>query len=235
MLHMHYHGVNADWSFFGTAHGKGAVDGLGAVVKRNVWLGMLRKQYTINTAMEFSKVAVNEAPHINVKYISGVDIQRCITKFALIEKWESATEISGICSMHFVQSIGSDSLGLWKHSCFSDKKNPDEIKILSDDSSDACTELLKKSDWVSVLYDDYWWPGVVEDIDDKYLYLSFMKPVGKNKFSWPHIPEKDKILKQNILTKLNKAPSPINSRGHFSLPMEEVKKIEDIIDVLGLV
>ncbi|GBO13559.1 hypothetical protein AVEN_54993-1 [Araneus ventricosus] len=36
MLHTHYHGVTADWNFFGTAHGKGAVDGLGAVVKRNV-------------------------------------------------------------------------------------------------------------------------------------------------------------------------------------------------------
>ncbi|GBM34551.1 hypothetical protein AVEN_77517-1 [Araneus ventricosus] len=140
-----------------------------------------------------------EAPHINVIYISGVDIQRCITKFVLIEKCEGTTPISGIHSMHFAQPVCLDSLGLWKHSCFSDKKDPDEkIQTLcpvqdKELSSAACTELLKKSDWVSVMYDDYWWSGVVEDIDDKYLHLSFMKPLGKNKFSWPHIPEKDKI------------------------------------------
>ncbi|GBN51894.1 hypothetical protein AVEN_123681-1 [Araneus ventricosus] len=106
--------------------------------------------------------------------------------------------------MNFAQPVGADSLGLWKHSCFSDKKDPDgKIKILwlvqdKEPSSVACTELLKKSDRILVMHDDYWWPGVVEDIDDKYLYLSFMKPLGKNKFSWPHIPEKDKILKKKI-------------------------------------
>ena len=209
MLHMHYHGVSADWNFFGTAHGKGAVDGLGAVVKRNVWFGILRKQYVINTAKEFLKVAKKETPHININYISGVDIQKCINKFALTEKWERATSISGIHSMHFAQPVGLDILDFWKHSCFTDKKDPDEkIEILcpvqdKQLSSALCTELLKKSDWVSVMYDDNWWPGVVEDMDDKYLYLSFMKPLGRNKFFWPRIPEKDKILKENILTKLD--------------------------------
>lgn len=133
--------------------------------------------------------------------------------------------------LHFAQPVSSDNLGLWKHSCFSDEKDPDEeMQILfpvqvKEPSSDAYTKLLKKSDWVSVMHDDYWWPGVVEDIDDEYLYLSFMKPLGKNKFFWPHIPEKDKILKKNILTKLEKPQSAINSRGHFSLSTEEVKKI----------
>jgi hypothetical protein len=107
--------------------------------------------------------------------------------------------------MHFAQPVGLDILGLWKHSCFSDKKDPDEkILILcpvqdKQPSSNACTELLKKLDWVSVMYDDYWWQGVVfvENLDDKYLYLFFMKPLGNNKFSWPNIPEKDKVLKKN--------------------------------------
>lgn len=161
MLHTHYYGVSADWNFFGTAHGKGAVDGLGAVVKRNVWLGILRKQYVINTAIDFSKVAEKETPNINIKYVSETDIQKCATKFALTEKWEGATAISGIHSMHFAEPIDSDTLGLWKHSCFSNKKDPDEkIQILclvhdERSNSDACTELLKKSDWVSVMYDDY--------------------------------------------------------------------------------
>lgn len=51
MLRMHYHGVSMNWNFFGTAHGKVAVDGLGAVVKRNIWLYILHKQYVINIAV----------------------------------------------------------------------------------------------------------------------------------------------------------------------------------------
>ncbi|GBM71947.1 hypothetical protein AVEN_163099-1 [Araneus ventricosus] len=126
------------------------MDGLGAVVQRNVSFCILCKQNVINTAIEFSKIAEKEAPHINVKYISGEDIQRCITRFALIEKWKGATQILGIHSMDFAQPVGVDSLGLWKHSCFSDKKDPDEkIQILwpvqdKEPSSVACTELLKK-------------------------------------------------------------------------------------------
>ncbi|GBL90681.1 hypothetical protein AVEN_219349-1 [Araneus ventricosus] len=54
---------------------------------------------------------------------SGADIQKCITKFALIEKWDGATPTSSIHSMHFAQPVGSDSLGLWKHPCFSHKKD----------------------------------------------------------------------------------------------------------------
>lgn len=67
---MHYHGVSADQNFLGTAHGKGAVEGLGAVV-RNIQFGILHKQYVINAAMEFSQVSEQEAPDTNVKYISG--------------------------------------------------------------------------------------------------------------------------------------------------------------------
>lgn len=45
--------------------------------------------------------------------------------------------------------------------------------------------------WVAVIYDDEWWPGVVEQIDDESespYQIKFMKPScpgTKNRFAWP--------------------------------------------------
>ena len=64
----------------------------------------------------------------------------------------------------------------------------------------------------------------MEAIDKDYFHLSFMKLRGMNKFTWPGIPEKDKVLLTNILAKLYKTPNSVNSRGHFALSHNNVKK-----------
>lgn len=34
------HDLEVEWNFFSSIHGKGAVDGIGATVKRNVWMSV---------------------------------------------------------------------------------------------------------------------------------------------------------------------------------------------------
>lgn len=77
------------------------------------------------------------------------------------------------------------------------------------------THPIQTTDWVAVLYNVLRWPGIVESINNDYLYISFMKPIGINKLTWPNIPEKDKILKKNILTRLENSPNRINKRIFF--------------------
>ena len=48
---------DATWSFFETAHGKGACDGVGAEVKRAVWRAILQGKDVINSAEEFHATA----------------------------------------------------------------------------------------------------------------------------------------------------------------------------------
>ena len=54
---LHRNVQEVDWSFFGTAHGKGPVDGVGGTVKRAVWRRILQGQVTISTPHEFAAVA----------------------------------------------------------------------------------------------------------------------------------------------------------------------------------
>jgi hypothetical protein len=53
-------GSDATWNFFETAHGKGAVDGVGDAVKRVVWRAILQNRAAVNSAQEFAMVANSE-------------------------------------------------------------------------------------------------------------------------------------------------------------------------------
>lgn len=43
-------GFESDWSIFETSHGKEPTDGIGAVVKRRVWMKVLQNKAIVNTA-----------------------------------------------------------------------------------------------------------------------------------------------------------------------------------------
>ena len=45
------------WNFFAASHGKGSVDGIGAVLKRFVWLRVKARQNEVRNAIEFFEVA----------------------------------------------------------------------------------------------------------------------------------------------------------------------------------
>lgn len=44
--------MKIDWNFFATSHGKGAVDGIGATVKRGIWNAIKSCQIVIKDSTE---------------------------------------------------------------------------------------------------------------------------------------------------------------------------------------
>lgn len=87
MLHKGHHNIDADRSFFGTSHSKGAVDGLGAVVKKkkNVWLATVCRQYNTNSAEELYRASEKEVSNIKMKYMSAEEIKQLINTMGLTE------------------------------------------------------------------------------------------------------------------------------------------------------
>jgi hypothetical protein len=73
-----------DWSFFGTAHGKGPVDGIGGTVKRTVWRRILQRRAIINRAEEFADVARKCCPNIRILFVKREESEK--TKKCLDEK-----------------------------------------------------------------------------------------------------------------------------------------------------
>lgn len=54
---MYDFGVEGEWVFFATSHGKGAVDGIGGCIKRMVWSKVKTREVTINSAKDFFECA----------------------------------------------------------------------------------------------------------------------------------------------------------------------------------
>lgn len=95
--------MNITWSFFATSHGKGAVDGIGATVKRIVWTEIKSRRTTINNAEEFANCAAVKLKNIKIFYISKESIVE--SRSALHTIWEN-TRLPGIPNLqlqHFLE------------------------------------------------------------------------------------------------------------------------------------
>ena len=77
-----------DWSFFGTAHGKGPVDGVGGTVKRAVWRRILMRQVLVNSAKDFAEVATVACPNVHIVYVSAAEVD--LVRQELDDLWKRA-------------------------------------------------------------------------------------------------------------------------------------------------
>nr|XP_042896254.1 uncharacterized protein LOC122269017 [Parasteatoda tepidariorum] len=80
-------------------------------------------------------------------------------------------------------------------------------------------------DWLAVIYDNLWYPGSVEEIQEDGFVLSFMHCSG-DKFYWPSPEEKFTVPENEIMCIISDAPQPI-SRRHFII--QNKKKYDDIL------
>ena len=108
--------TQATWSFFETAHGKGAVDGVGGAVKRAVWRAILQDRAVVNSAEEFARVAENECLKVKVLYIPKEDITQ--VEEQRHQRWNVCIPIPETYSIHFVSKISDTTVSVAKNSQF---------------------------------------------------------------------------------------------------------------------
>ncbi|ROL53454.1 Beta-galactosidase-1-like protein 2 [Anabarilius grahami] len=88
--------LRVQWHFFATIHGKGAVDGVGATVKRAVNADVLGRQAILVTdAASFVDSARKSCPNTKIKLIASTEITDFIEHHRLIDRWASTTPVSG--------------------------------------------------------------------------------------------------------------------------------------------
>ncbi|ESO91762.1 hypothetical protein LOTGIDRAFT_163120 [Lottia gigantea] len=109
-----------DWSFFGTAHGKGPVDGVGGTVKRAVWRRILQNRVLVNSAEDFANVAKECCPHINVTFVDKDHI--AAMKKEMGDFWieNSPQPIPNIRKCHYFKRISSSQMVVGDVSPFTD-------------------------------------------------------------------------------------------------------------------
>jgi hypothetical protein len=62
-------GIDVAWHFFASGHGKGACDGIGATIKRSVWLRVKTGKFQVTNAEEFYNCALRIDSTVNVFFL----------------------------------------------------------------------------------------------------------------------------------------------------------------------
>ena len=109
-LYKQHHLNCLNWNFFVTSHGKGAVDGIGGTVKRNVWMEILSRQEVINSLEEFCKVCMKKEQKIEVIPVSAKDIESCASEIVLEKTFDSSKPVNSIKKMHFVTVLSNGGI-----------------------------------------------------------------------------------------------------------------------------
>ncbi|GBO19681.1 hypothetical protein AVEN_7181-1 [Araneus ventricosus] len=90
-------------------------------------------------------------------------------------------------------------------------KNTNDCKDSQASTPDLESEPIIVGAWVAVVYDENWFPGLIEEINDDNLKINFMLRNG-SRFYWPNIPDIQEVPKNGILCLIRSPPSPITSR-----------------------
>lgn len=125
-----------DWSFFGTAHGKGPVDGVGGTVKRAVWRRILQRQSVVSNAEEFAEVAKVACPNIAVIYVPSTDVKVVQGELEALWNSEPPKNIPKIREQHYFRPLHQNTLEIAPISPFSGL-NPKTSTVIIFESTDC--------------------------------------------------------------------------------------------------
>jgi len=93
--------ASIEWNFFASSHGKGAVDGVGAVIKKKVWQITRSRKVVIPDAFSFYEYAKNNIDNVNIYFLSSDNIEEQSIEYNLKEKWNKIKNIHGISKLHY--------------------------------------------------------------------------------------------------------------------------------------
>lgn len=94
--------------FFATSHGKGVVDGIGGTVKRAVWRQIRSGRSHITTPQEYSGLAQQLCPNIQVEFVAKSEIDK--QSAFLDAKWEGVMVVPPTHRVHCIQASGVDEV-----------------------------------------------------------------------------------------------------------------------------
>lgn len=96
-----------EWNFFASSHGKGAVDGVGGTLKRQVWRLVKARKAIVEDAKSFCDVAKK---HSNIIIMPINSPAIVANKAFLDEKWEGVKGIPALQKVHHVVARGNNSV-----------------------------------------------------------------------------------------------------------------------------
>ncbi len=164
-------GIQAEWHFSATSHGKGASDGVGGTLKRLAARASLQRPYEwqIMTPFQLFEWASESIPGTIFKYCSTEEYEE--VKHHLEKRFENSRTIPGT---HSLVPISRDTLKVRAYSFSTTSK---EEKVTKQDSELEIDEICG---FVMCIHDGKWWLACVLDVDaeNAKVQVKFLHPHG---------------------------------------------------------
>ena len=191
-------GLDAEWNFFATSHGKGPCDGVGGTVKRLAARASLQRPYDrqILTPQALFEFAEEEIKKISFTYCTVSDYEN--EEQLLRDRHGQAQTIAGTQKLHYFKPIGSNTVMVKQFSSlptFEVKKVSNTFQSLTDE------EVIG---YVTVNYDQKWWLAYVleKNNERKEAKVTFLSPNGPApSFVYPNKPDVLMVPYSDILTR----------------------------------
>ena len=219
--------MKATWSFFATSHGKSPCDGIGGTVKRKVMRASLQRTVN-NQILTFS--AVVDYCSTSIEGIKFFVIEKEVMKpirAKLEERYALGGTVPGTRSAHYFELCGPAKI---RAKCVADDKTFSinySFKNCHNLLQDDVIQTLKPMDYVSCVYDNFWWVGLVKlvNVEEKDVTIKFMKPhAPATTFYWPARDDIVEVPFDKILVKLEPPTCTSRSGRHYTITKEEEKK-----------
>lgn len=106
LLEVHF-AITIIWNFFATFHGKGCVDGIGAVVKNRVKRIVKTRKAIVNCAQDFVDSFKSQPSTIELIYFATDDFVKTFERFQIDATLQGEAPVANIFSSPQFQVIGS--------------------------------------------------------------------------------------------------------------------------------
>ena len=223
-LHKNDFGVDVEWHFFATSHGKNSCDVVGGTLKRIVRRVSLTRMFTghITNAWMFYKTLKEH----HSKFPSGLTVEYfhesdhiAANDFLQKDRLGDAVTIPNTRKYHFFKPTSTNSLLVKEYS------NSDVTSEVYVTNSDRVTVVpnpivakIKFGVYVTAMYNDQWYLGRIESHepnDEDMVTINFLTPAGNDvrvNFKFPSDEDKLLVHVDDILT----VPEVKEKTGRYS-------------------
>lgn len=229
IFHYDDFGVQAEWNFYATSHGKNACDGVGGTIKRIAARVSLQRPYEdqILTPKQLFDFAKSNVDGVTSFFVSTEDV--ATNDLFLQERFATSDTFKGTRSHHrFVPNNTRRSLMMQKISSSIYSKEIQLAAGETDRKPIITIEEVKPGKFYACQYDDDWYFCVANfvSVDHGDVNMKFLHPKGPSaKFFWPTREDVCWIPIEDIYGDVN-APSTGSTGRFYCFGDETVKTVE---------
>lgn len=174
--HVHDFGIEAEWHFYATAHGKGVCDGLGGTVKRLAGKASLQRPYEHQIMTPAQLFTWSEENIDSMQFFFFNEAQYNKEEKILADRFLSTKAIPGTQKFHSFIPL-SDKVLLTK--VFSRSEQSSTFSVLGPRVQQRL-KLAEVKGYVTCENNNHWWLGVVVDKNEtaQIVELMFLHPAG---------------------------------------------------------